>query len=536
MPDTPDYSWPAIEKRQVHREAHQSRLDGSAKSSGRTKYSLRHQPPGHALRRAAHLPARACTNPCDRHQRGGEDAGRHGRRSDGEAGRGNSVRRLRSGGGRGHVRATRPATPPAKIKVDYEVLPHLVNERTLPRPGKSRQGVRRADHRRSRPGVQGSRSRLRRLLRHPGSHALLPGAARPGDRVEGRPVRLLAVHAERLRRRRATWPKRSRFRPPTFTRTWKRWAAGSAASSAPDRWGNACAQLSKKSGGRPVKLFLDRATELEIAGNRPSFFAKIKVGGEEGRHDDRVAVRVLGDRRHRRQRACPRAVAVRVPRVPNKRMKHTSVIVNAAPQRAWRAPNHPQLSYLTCTRDGGLRGEAEHGRRSRSSSRTRRLRRSYRSREVYRAQLQKAAELAEWKKLWHPRGQAGDGPVKRGLGIGVNMWCGLGHASKCRDDDSPGRLGGSGDRQPGSRHRHPHGDRDGGGRNARAAAERGEGEDRRQQVPAVGRIGRIDDGGRRFGFDAQVHHERAGEAVRGSCACARNARRTNSRPWTARSR
>ncbi len=91
------------------------------------------------------------------------------------------------------------------------------------------------------------------------------------------------------------------------------------------------------------------------------------------------------------------------------------------------------------------------------------------------------------------------------------------------DDDSPGRIGGSRDRQPGSRHRHPHGDRDGGGRNAGAAAECGQGEDRRQRLPAVGRLGRLDDSGRRIGIHAQIDDERAGEAVRGSRGFARRA-------------
>src|SRR5262249_35085196 len=39
-----------------------------------------------------------------------------------------------------------------------------------------------------------------------------------------------------------------------------------------DAWSLVGAYLSQKSGGRPVKVFLDRATELEIAGNRPSAF------------------------------------------------------------------------------------------------------------------------------------------------------------------------------------------------------------------------------------------------------------------------
>ena len=57
--------------------------------------------------------------------------------------------------------------------------------------------------------------------------------------------------------------------------------------------------------------------------------------------------------------------------------------------------------------------------------------------ETYRKQLVKAAELSDWKRLWHPRGEGAAGPVKRGLGIGVNAWGGGGHASQCRCTVNP---------------------------------------------------------------------------------------------------
>src|SRR6185436_13174998 len=56
---------------------------------------------------------------------------------------------------------------------------------------------------------------------------------------------------------------------------------GFGSKFAPDAWGEMASQLSKKSGGAPVKLFLERAPEQMIAGNRPSAFAKIKVGGKQ---------------------------------------------------------------------------------------------------------------------------------------------------------------------------------------------------------------------------------------------------------------
>ena len=45
-----------------------------------------------------------------------------------------------------------------------------------------------------------------------------------------------------------------------------------------DIWGRTAAQLSKKAGGRPVKMFLDRVQEHLAAGNRPSASAHIKLG------------------------------------------------------------------------------------------------------------------------------------------------------------------------------------------------------------------------------------------------------------------
>jgi xanthine dehydrogenase YagR molybdenum-binding subunit len=50
---------------------------------------------------------------------------------------------------------------------------------------------------------------------------------------------------------------------------------------------------------------------------------------------------------------------------------------------------------------------------------------------VYEEELKKAAELIDWKVGWHPRGESGKGPVKRGLGLSLHTWGGAGHASNC---------------------------------------------------------------------------------------------------------
>ena len=100
--------------------------------------------------------------------------------------------------------------------------------------------------------------------------------------------------------------------------------------------------------------------------------------------------------------------------------------------------------------------------------------------DVYRAQIKKGAELIDWKKLWHPRGQSGSGTVKRGLGLALHTWGGGGHNSQCRTTIHPdGSVEVelcSQDLGTGTRTVITHG----GGRNAGAAARRDQAEDRRQ--------------------------------------------------------
>jgi xanthine dehydrogenase YagR molybdenum-binding subunit len=51
--------------------------------------------------------------------------------------------------------------------------------------------------------------------------------------------------------------------------------------------------------------------------------------------------------------------------------------------------------------------------------------------KVYAEEIQKAAELMDWKKKWHLRGESGSGPVKHGLGLSIHTWGGAGHPSNC---------------------------------------------------------------------------------------------------------
>ena len=192
-----------------------------------------------------------------------------------------------------------------------------------------------------------------------------------------------------------------------------------------DRWGAEAARLSKESGGRPVKMFLDRATELTIAGVRPSHFAKIKVAGKKdgtitGWQSESWATGGIGG-------GGMAPLPYVFTNIPNRRMNHTQVSLNTGPARAWRAPNHPQASFLTCS---AITDFADAIKMDPYEVFLKNVAVSARP-EIYRKQLAKAAELIDWKKKYS-HGAQKTGTLRRGLGIGIATWGGAGHASKCK--------------------------------------------------------------------------------------------------------
>ncbi len=191
-----------------------------------------------------------------------------------------------------------------------------------------------------------------------------------------------------------------------------------------DSWGVMAARLAKEA-GRPVKLMLPRDTELKMAGGRPSHYARIRV----------VAQRdgtVTGWESDSWSTGGPAGAGMApIPYVlepPNRVMRHTSVATNMGPARAWRAPNHPQACLLTMAALDDLAAKLNMdaldffyknadlaGKRA----------------EIYREEMLIAADLAGWKNSWHPRGDKTPGHIKRGLGLSMHTWGGRGHNSNC---------------------------------------------------------------------------------------------------------
>jgi len=198
-----------------------------------------------------------------------------------------------------------------------------------------------------------------------------------------------------------------------------------------DKWGVESAQLSKTT-GKPVKLFLDRATELTIAGNRPSIFGNVKMAAKKD-----GTITVWQSETWSTGGISGGVNAALFPyvftNVPNRRVNHTSVSINAGAQRAWRAPNHPQVCYVTCSAMEDLAAKLNMDPLDMFLKNL-----NYTARaDLYKFQFAKGAELIEWKKNWHPRGDSGSGPIKRGLGLALGTWGGAGHASTCKTTIHP---------------------------------------------------------------------------------------------------
>ena len=193
---------------------------------------------------------------------------------------------------------------------------------------------------------------------------------------------------------------------------------GFGSKFSPGAWAEVGARLSQKAGGKPVKIFLDRATEQQIAGNRPSAFGKIKVAGKKDGTITAWQSDTWATRRFRRRR--PAAPALRLHQHPQ----------HAPQSRFGLGQRRPRAGLARAQQPAGVASSPARAIEDfaakvgvdpmvvfdKNAGYTPRA-------EQYRYQLQKAAELSEWSKLWKPRGSQ-TGAVRRGLGIGVNAWGG----------------------------------------------------------------------------------------------------------------
>jgi xanthine dehydrogenase YagR molybdenum-binding subunit len=202
---------------------------------------------------------------------------------------------------------------------------------------------------------------------------------------------------------------------------------GFGSKFSPDRWGIVNAELSRKAGGKPVRLMLDRAPELAVAGARPSAYARVKLAAKKD------GTLLAWDSQGWGTGGPGGGGTPPIPyvfEVPDKRTQYTAIVTNIGPARAWRAPNHPQAAMITMSAlddlaaalnmdplDFFLKNIAMTGPRS----------------GTYEEEFKIAAQLMDWKKKWCPRQEnaSSGSTVKRGIGLSLHTWGGRGHNSDC---------------------------------------------------------------------------------------------------------
>lgn len=207
-----------------------------------------------------------------------------------------------------------------------------------------------------------------------------------------------------------------------------------------DEWGVIAAYISREQ-GRGVKLMLDRDQELKIAGCRPSGYVSVKVGA-----DDKGVVQVWDS--HHWGTSGPAAggnikedIIPYVFKPANRRSVLMPVLTNAGPQRAWRAPGHPQACAISQvvyddiaaklgidSYDVFLRNLPTVAPKKKDPATGADISLA----DTYADQMRVAAQLIDWKAKWHPHGKGPkQGSIVTGLGMALHTWGGAGHNSTC---------------------------------------------------------------------------------------------------------
>ena len=203
-----------------------------------------------------------------------------------------------------------------------------------------------------------------------------------------------------------------------------------------DVQGLAAASLAKKAGA-PVKIMLDRESEITAAGNRPSAYGTVKIAGNRDGSITAFEVDCYGTPGFAGGTTVNIGLMpyVYLDAIPNIKRAHRAIRTNTGSNRAMRAPGHPQNCVLTelildeLAAKLGLdpmqfrlknipQNDPQAVQKAPQSFLA--LRGS-----IYTEQLRLAAEKSEWKKKWHPPGKGPlTGAVKHGIGMAMHTWGG----------------------------------------------------------------------------------------------------------------
>ena len=190
-----------------------------------------------------------------------------------------------------------------------------------------------------------------------------------------------------------------------------------------DRWDINTANLSKTAGGKPVKNMLDRKAEFEVAGMRPSAYARVKIAADK---DGKI---IAWDSRSWGTGGVGGGGTPPLPyifEIPNQRKQNTAISTNQGSARAWRAPNHPQAAVITM---GAIDDLAAKMNMDPLDLVLKNMDIAGPRAQTYKEEFAIADEMMGWKKNWHQRGDKTPGNIKRGLGLSMHTWGGRGHNS-----------------------------------------------------------------------------------------------------------
>jgi xanthine dehydrogenase YagR molybdenum-binding subunit len=199
----------------------------------------------------------------------------------------------------------------------------------------------------------------------------------------------------------------------------------------PDIQGLVAAELAREAKA-PVKLMLDRASEIIAGGNRPSAYGKVKIGATKDGKLTAYEVDCYGTPGVGVTDTVTFNVLPYVYPIPYKR-KHTRIRTNAAMQRAMRAPNHPQNCTLTEFILDDLAAKLNMDplqlrlknlpQNDKETMQTAPHALKALQHTIYTREIEIAAALSKWKEKWHPPGKT-DGVVKHGIGMALHTWGG----------------------------------------------------------------------------------------------------------------
>ncbi len=281
---------------------------------------------------------------------------------------------------------------------------------------------------------------------------------------------------------RMTWSRSSSSTPKKWRLTASTWAAVSAASSRSGVEALVAARLSRMT-GKPVRVAFDRKGEYLSAGNRPSLNTKIRIGCDAAGKLTAFAEESNGTAGISGGSGVPTPYIYNVPEGAVFK-RHANVRINAGEARPMRAPGHPQAQFATEILIDML---AEKAGIDPVEFRMLNIPSAWR----HHQQLKLGVERIGWSRRRNATPGAGEGPIKRGIGVGCGVWGGGGaRSTKVQVEIMPGWQRADLDRHPGPGHRGAHDDPAGHRGCAGNFAGTGRPGDRQQRTAVLHRLGR----------------------------------------------